>query len=318
MRASADNTLLEGTVLSCSRRSVTLLTKEKLTQDGLTHTQTIKSGTTRTSALNICVGDRVAYQQQDASLVVQELLPRRNQLLRLYRAQKRAVICNLDHLFIVSAVGTLFQTIFIDRVLAVAHAQGIECSLILNKADLGLDSCQAALAIYRALGIRVICTSAKYSQGLDELREILANASLGLVALTGVSGVGKSSLLNRLVPEVARATAAVSERSGQGKQTTSQAVAYSYSGPRPAAAPLLVADLPGIQDFGVGHLQKAEVRAAFFEFDSFATKCQFSDCFHHKEPVCGVKQALSAGAIAGSRYESYLKMLEEVAQAREY
>lgn len=273
--------------------------------------------TVSTKTLDITVGDIVHYEVKDDDYFLTAIVSRKNYLARTYRGETRGIVANLDHLFIVTAVPPLFNPLFIDRVLTVAAYEGIPNTILINKVDLGTAEVNHALAVYESLGITVLRTGAKYGMGIDELTQFLDLTGLEVVALAGVSGVGKSTLLNRLVPEAERHTREVSERTGHGRQTTTQPEGFLYQRAG-AAAPVLLIDLPGVQNFGVAHLEKSNIGDAFPEICKYRVECPFSDCAHRAEQSCAVKEAVAAGDIAQSRYDSYVHMVREIEQAQEY
>ncbi len=275
------------------------------------------SGKASTQALEVSVGDYVEYEMRAELAFVTKVMPRRNALSRVYRDSTKILAANIDLVIVVAGAEPLFQPLFIDRVLTVCHQQGIACSLVVNKRDLGLDSIGPLLEVYQRLHLPVASCSAKYSQGIDQIEQWLCATHLKTVVITGISGVGKSTLLNNLIPEAKRETREVSSKTGLGRQTTSQAQGFMYSRAR-ERAPILLVDLPGLQNFGVSHLSHFEVASAFPEIVEARPGCKFSDCLHRAEVECAVKAAFARGEIAEFRYHSYLKMLEEIDQAAPY
>ncbi len=295
-----------GTIVSVTRRSVQLLIENE-----------IKVGVSASNTRELTPGDSVTYSLKGDEVFVDSLLPRKNLLARSYRDTTKMLAANLDHLYLVSSVRPLFHTLFIDRVLAVARNSEIPASIIVNKSDLGLEATHDLIDIYQAIGIPILFTSAKKGEGLSILEDSLTNPSLSIVALAGVSGVGKSTLLNKLVPEAERRTGEVSSKTGQGRQTTTQSVGYQYRS-RNRKNDLLIIDLPGVQNFGVSHLSLEEVARGFVEIDTLARECEFDNCSHVQERKCAVRNAAETLTFAPSRYESYLRMREEVVAAKPY
>ena len=260
-----------------------------------------------TRAIELLVGDRVRAEFQDGKWIVAERLPRSSVLMRTFGNQDKQIAANLDRLFVVTAVGKLFNTVAIDRLLTIAYAAGVPSSLILNKIDLGA---QAEFDLYHKLDFPTFRTSAKFGSGMLELHAALADPNLRTVAFAGISGVGKSTLLNAILPHAEQRTGEVSQKTGQGRQTTSQALGFALI--RTALPPLILIDLPGSQQFGVAHLEKSDVKASFGEFVEPASSCEYSDCLHLDEPHCAVKSSLETGRLAQSRYASYRHMLSEI------
>ena len=294
----------EATVIRASRRNASLLTDEHLEFQA-------RNGS---KLPEVVVGDRVICKEGEGQKwIISEIKPRQHTLHRSYREKTKVIAANLDHLFLITAVGPLFNTAFIDRVLLAAAVQEIPVTLVINKTDQGSEP---AVSAYEKLGVNLLFTSVKQKQGIEQIQAALENPRLRLAALAGVSGVGKSSLLNNLVPDAAQATAEVSERTGQGKQTTSMAIAYIYK--REHAADVLLVDLPGIQNFGVSGLEPEVVRRGFLEIAEYGLKCQFSNCGHIREDKCAVKEAVATGAISESRYVSYSDIIQEIERSRPF
>jgi ribosome biogenesis GTPase len=267
-------------------------------------------------AKDIIVGDQVTWAIEGQEYFVTKILGRANCLQRSYRDKEKKIAANLDMLLIVTAVTPLFNTTFVDRVLTVAWEQSIPCTLVVNKTDLGVDQTLELIAIYEKLAVPVVLISAKFKPEIVELRSALQNDELNAVALCGVSGVGKSTILNRLIPEAERTTSEVSERTGQGRQTTTYALGYPYLAN--AGHSVVIIDLPGLQKFGVTHLTKELVAESMPEIASHTANCQFSNCSHIGETKCAVKEGVESGLIASSRYQSYIDMIKEIEDAREY
>ena len=243
------------------------------------------------------VGDQALVE----NAMVQEILPRRNWFVR-------PAVANLDLLVLLaSEVIPVTEPFLVDRITAIAGSQGVEVVVAVNKTDL---SGEGALArIYRRAGYRVVCTSAVTGQGIEELRSLIAGK---VVALSGNSGVGKSSVLNRLAPSLCLPTGEVSDKLGRGRHTTRHIQLFSL----PDGT--YVADTPGFSSFDTEQMEvilKENLQYAFPDFAPFLGKCQFHDCAHLREPGCAVTAALARGEIEPSRYESY-RRLYEIARER--
>ena len=297
----------EAIVISASRRHVIL------SPDGVE----LLKGTTSSKALDVTVGDKVLYAADGRGVVfIHALQPRKNCVSRSFHGTTRLIAANLDHLFIVAAVLPLFNTIFIDRIAAVAHAEGIPVSILVNKVDLGMESTSRLVEVYDRLGFNVLLTSARLGSGIEGIREILARPDFSVVALAGISGVGKSTFVNQLIPGAARPVGEIREGKGAGRQTTSQSFGFLYE--RPENSGVLIIDLPGIQNFGVSHLSREQIAESFCEIIKYRNGCEFSNCSHILEDKCAVKEAVESGEIADCRYQSYLHMLDELDMVRKY
>lgn len=267
-------------------------------------------------SLEIVVGDHVLCAGRGADVVIEKVLQRKNCLKRAVPEREKRLAANLDHLFIVAAVPPLFNMLLIDRISAAAEAEEIACSLLVNKSDLGVDPASKPFSEYFRTGLEMCFISARKRSGFEELQKLLEEPSLERVAFAGQSGVGKSSILNVLIPGADAQVSEVSAKSGQGRQTTSSGFAYHFK--RNSGRGLFLIDLPGIQNFGISHLTQAQVKWAFPEFRDAALECQFDDCMHLAEPGCRVKQLIEEGILSSSRYESYLDMLRELELGKKY
>ena len=223
----------------------------------------------------------------------------------------RPAVANIDALVFVAAnVNPVTDPFLIDRVSVIAEEAGCELILCVNKTD--LDPGEELERLYRSAGYPVIMTSADTGRGIEELR----NAIRGRIcAFTGNSGVGKSSLLNRLSPGLGLKTAEVSEKLGRGKHTTRHVELFDLG------EETYLADTPGYASFELEMMKiipKEELAADFREFRPYLNDCRFQDCAHRKEPGCAVTEALRAGKIAASRYRSYERLYELSAQHKSW
>ena len=247
-------------------------------------------------------GDLVEITVEKGKGMVEKILPRKNHFIR-------PAVANVDALVVFAAnVNPVTEPFLIDRVAAIAGDQNVPVFLCVNKCD--LDPAANLVRIYEHAGFPVICTSAETGEGVEELRSLLTGK---LTAFTGNSGVGKSSILNRLAPELKLETGEVSEKLGRGRHTTRHVELYRLG------ENTYVADTPGFSSFDTDQMElilKENLQYAFPDFGSFIGKCRFDDCSHRKEPDCAVRAAVEAGAIEKSRYESYLKLYEKSSQIK--
>lgn len=247
-------------------------------------------------------GDLVEISVEKGKGMVERILPRKNHFIR-------PAVANVDALVVFAAnVNPVTEPFLIDRVAAIAGDQNVDVYLCVNKCD--LDPAMDLVRIYRHAGFPVICTSAETGEGVEKLRALLEGK---LTAFTGNSGVGKSSILNRLAPELKLETGEVSEKLGRGRHTTRHVELYRLG------EKTYVADTPGFSSFDTDQMElilKENLQYAFPDFGDYLGKCRFDDCSHRKEPDCAVRSAVEAGDIEKSRYESYLKLYEKSSQIK--
>lgn len=252
-------------------------------------------------------GDQVLWQPQgDGQGVVLTVLARRGELARREGARRKLMAANVDRLIVVFSAQIAFNALNLDRILVGATIQGIAPVIVINKVDLlteaELTQWQAQLAVYQTLGYPVLFTSVKQRSGLDELTRLL-NGHTSI--LLGASGVGKSSLVQCLLPLRDIRIGAVSEASGRGRHTTSAATLYHLSG----GGDLI--DAPGLSDFGPDHVAAERISAAFPEIRPLLGTCKFRDCAHRNEPGCALLAAVQDDRISFGRLSSMHALIAE-------
>ena len=261
-------------------------------------------GILRKEGMTPLTGDMVRLVMQRGKGMIQQVLPRKNSFIR-------PAVANVDALLIFAAnVNPVTEPFLIDRVTAIAGNKGVESILCVNKTD--LDEAEELCGIYSHAGFRVIATSAQTGAGIGELRRALQGK---LTAFTGNSGVGKSSILNRLCPELKLPTGEVSEKLGRGRYTTRHVELFSLD------HETFVMDTPGFSSFDTDQMDvilKENLQYAFPDFGPWLGRCQFHDCSHRREPGCAVRQAAENREIEPSRYDSYLRLYEKAAQYKEW
>jgi ribosome biogenesis GTPase len=247
-------------------------------------------------------GDMVEITEEKGKGMVEKILPRRNRFVR-------PAVANVDALVVFAAnVNPVTEPFLIDRVAAIAGDQEVEVILCVNKCD--LDPATDLVRIYRNAGFSVIRASAETGEGVEELRQTIRGK---LVAFTGNTGVGKSSMLNRLCPDLALATGEVSEKLGRGRHTTRHVELFSLG------EDTYVADTPGFASFDTEQMDvllKENLQYAFPDFAPYLGSCQFHDCSHRAEPACAVRKAVEEGNIEKTRYDSYLRLYEKASQIK--
>ena len=249
-------------------------------------------------------GDMVEISVEKGKGMVEKILPRKNHFIR-------PAVANVDVLVIFAAnVNPVTEPFLIDRVAAIAGDQEVQVVLCVNKCD--LDPAVDLTRIYQNASFAVIQTSAETGEGVEELRAAITGK---LVAFTGNSGVGKSSILNRLCPELGLATGEVSEKLGRGRHTTRHVELYDLG------ENTYVADTPGFSSFDTDQMEvilKDNLQYAFPDFGKYVGCCQFHDCSHRKEPGCAVTAAVGEGRIERTRYDSYLRLYEKASLIKEW
>ena len=267
----------------------------------------------------VAVGDHVRFESATDSLSdislknpaqISEVLDRKNHLIRKstnLSRQSHVIAANVDMAFaVVSLYFPEIKLPFLDRMLVTCEVYGIPVTIVLNKVDLYREEAPQAVAdfidIYTNAGYRVVCTSARTGEGVDELRCLTGG---NVCLFSGESGVGKSSLIKALDPSLDPKIGRISDVHLQGKHTTSLYEMYRL---RTGG---WVIDTPGLRGFGLVNLEKEEISRYFPEMLKISENCRFTPCTHTHEPGCAVKEAVEDGRISPERYSSYLGMIEE-------
>ncbi|MFP4430401.1 MAG: ribosome small subunit-dependent GTPase A [Spirochaetaceae bacterium] len=250
-------------------------------------------------------GDIVEVEESGSEGMIVARRPRRNSLSRWNRKRHRLQVLgtNLDCVVVISCTGTPpFRPRFVDRALALCEHEAIDATIVVNKVDLGLDpGAEDRIADYRSLGYQVVLTSAKEGSGFEALFEMAHRETL---LFLGHSGVGKSSLLNRLLPDANQRVGDVSVKYRRGRHTTNYAILH------PVAEGGIV-DTPGIRELDLYPLSILEISHGYREIRRFAGECGYPNCTHLHEPDCAVLQAVKEGAINLDRYQSYRFAVED-------
>lgn len=273
------------------------------TPDGL-YRASLRGRVKQTDSRIVSVGDLVELESATHEPRISKLLPRKSGLTRHGVAKRReqVIVANVDQVMVVASERSPNPDMFmIDRLLALATLSKIESCLVVNKTDLS-DALSPEIQVYEKIGFNIFRTSAHSGEGIEELRERLDGR---VTVLTGQSGVGKSSLLNALIPGLDLRVGKIGERKGRGRHTTVSSALYTY----PQGG--YVADTPGLQYLALWGVDPVDVARGFSEIAAIGQGCRFADCRHRSEPNCAVRQDVEKGRIHGRRYESYLGLLRE-------
>jgi ribosome biogenesis GTPase len=254
----------------------------------------------------VSVGDLVELEHVEDAIRIAGILDRTSALTRhgVARRREQVIVANVDQVVVtVAEAAPDPDLLMVDRLLALAELNEIEGMIVVNKMDLAESaSSPAVMAAYMEAGYEVVLTSASTGMGLETLGARLEGR---ISVFTGQSGVGKSSLLNALMPGLDLRVGEVGQRKGRGRHTTVASALYPYPGGG------YVADTPGLQYLSLWDVDPAELDRGFVEFTEYAEGCRFSDCRHRSEPGCKVQEAVNAGDILPRRYESYVGLLDE-------
>ena len=262
----------------------------------------------------VVVGDKVVVMEdpsfgENNGLIV-EIKPRENYIVRKsvnLSKQTHIIAANIDHAFLLITVNNPpTSCAFIDRFLVTAEAYKVNSTLIFNKIDTYDSNIKSKtnelVKIYENIGYNCIKISALKRQNVNKLQNVISNK---VCMFSGHSGVGKSTLINALSPNLNLRTSSISQQNQQGQHTTTFAEMFDLGN----GAKLI--DTPGIKGFGLVDMEKNEISKYFPEFNKFSQKCKFKDCLHVKEPGCEVKSAIDNMLISSSRYKSYIQLLED-------
>lgn len=265
----------------------------------------------RNQQTSLAIGDFAIVRSRGDSHTVSAVRPRRTRLSRPDPGNphlERVLVANVDLVVVTVSVKTPpLHPRLIDRFVVAIQRGGAEAAVCVNKLDLLADpadrECELGkLDPYRAAGLEIVSCSAVGREGLSELRDLILGRT---VAFVGHSGVGKSSILNALQPDLALETGSLSAGYGRGRHTTTASSLHDLGGGT------RLIDTPGIRAFGIWRMSPVELAWYFPEFDAPSADCRFRNCTHVHEPECGVKQAVAAGGLSAHRYDTYVRLVNE-------
>lgn len=255
---------------------------------------------TRGKKSEVACGDHVTLQRTGDQGVIDAIEPRQSLLYRSNAFKEKLIAANVTQIVVVVATEPSFSDELVTRCVAAAESQDLQLLVVLNKIDLAdrVAAARETLAAFAQLGYRIIELSAR--AGAEVLSPFLRRQTSVFV---GQSGMGKSTLTNALIPEANAPTREISEWLDSGKHTTTHATLYHLD----TTSDLI--DSPGLQEFGLGHLDRQEIELAFREFRPYLGQCRFRDCRHHREPGCALTAALAEGRIDAGRFAIYQRIV---------
>jgi len=257
----------------------------------------------------VVTGDSIRVEQHGVNQGwIVRIEPRASELCRTSKNRRHVIASNIDQIMVVtSAAEPSIKPNLIDRILATAEQNGIEAGICINKCDLiAPEKLQPLIGSYAQMGYRVFMLSASEGWGIEPLKNWIRNKSSAVI---GQSGVGKSSLLNCLIPGLSQRVQAVSNENQKGKHTTTTAEWFRID------AQTSIIDTPGVRQFQLWDIVPAELTGLFRDLRPFASHCRYPDCSHHHEDTCAVKDAVADGRLDPRRYDSYLQILDAPAFA---
>ena len=291
-----------------TRFGAELLVENPETGSGTISNQTPIRCTAKRKFDSIVCGDFITWHpNQHGNASVDDLLPRNNALTRPgYRGRPRTIAANIDLLVVVNSWLPETSWNLVDRYLIAAEQLNAEAIIVMNKSDLSkahaTDDDWQAMQAYQDIGYPVLEMNAVTGEGISELSKLMQNKTS---IFSGRSGVGKSSIANRILPESKILTGIISE-SGEGKHTTTTATLYNLSNSG------YLIDSPGVRDYALGDISAQELSEGYIEFLQFQDNCRFHNCTHDHEPKCAIRTAVDDGKIDKSRYLRYVDALRNL------